>query len=123
MRESIFRWLARRSELRTLLVATLVAFLSGVCINVFTDQINTKRRPSPFSLNISMGSWNLLVLASIALLLLFQYQISIRANRRLSICVNEILACVTYFASLRRTGRLYKASAVLGKYHREALDR
>jgi hypothetical protein len=79
-------------------VATITALLSGVYIGVFTGRVDAQKQINPARLIWYLGSWNLLPLACI-ILLLIQYRVARYAARKLSACADEIIEDILSAAS------------------------
>ena len=94
----MLRWLGRRAQLTTLVVASVVAVLSSAYVNILTSQIGARQKSGLFSLVLHMGSWNLL-LAICVVLLIVQYRVATHADRRLSITADEIIQDILAAAS------------------------
>jgi hypothetical protein len=92
------KWLARRAQLTTLLVATFVATLTGGYVNIATANLGDQGVGHLPVVLLHMGSWNLLMLAAAALLIA-QYRVNRHAERRLSIGADDLIQEVLAAAS------------------------
>jgi hypothetical protein len=92
------KWFARRAQFTTLLVATIVATLTGGYVNVATAELGDRGVGRLPAVLLHMGSWNLLMLAAAALLIT-QYRVNRYIERRLSIGADSLIQEVLVAAS------------------------